>query len=272
MEDKMTEKSIAIFNPSRIKSIISLMFITLAMVAQSCVAFEGNYNLDTYVGVDTKIRRMEFKRNFGNKIFKDPFYKSLNVFVGCKMNQYFGIEVGYELSNTKINSKYSANGTFLFGNRLIDNVHGFDSVVNYFQSRSMISGFNINMMGFLPLNEKKNLNIIGSIGFANLRSKTKCDLFEIGQTNVSLNDQHNISVQRFAHTKSQYKNRKVTIRLNTGIQYLINRNFGIRALAGWENTHKIKIQGKDRVTGIKVNEHAKFKDSITYRIGFFVPF
>lgn len=268
----MTEKSIAISNASRIKSAISLMFVALPMAVQSCLAFEVHYNLDAYAGADTKIRRMEFKRNFGNNVFQDPFYTSLNVFLGYKMNQYFGVEAGYELSDSKINSKYGNKGLFLFGNKLIDSLHGFNSITNFINARSKVSGFNINIMGFLPINEKKNLNLIGSAGLGHLRSQTKCDLFEIGEANIVLHDEYNVPVQRFAHTKSQYKNRVVTIRLNTGVQYLTDRNFGIRALAGWENTHKIKIQGKDRETANKVNEHAKFKDSITYRIGFFVPF
>lgn len=252
---------------------------TLIIVLQACVlmpsvsyCFQGNYDLDSYAGADTKIRRMGFKKNFGNKVFKNPLYTSLNVFAGCKVNQYFGIEAGYELSDTKINSKYVKNGSYLFGNRLIDNVHGLDSVTNFSHSMSKVSGFNINLMSFLPINNQENLNLIGAVGLGHLRSKTMCDLFEIGETNIALDDVIRVPIQKFAHTKSLYKNRVITITFNTGIQYLTNRNFGIRALAGWENTHKVKIQGKDRITGNKVSEHAKFKDSITYRIGFFVPF
>lgn len=257
---------------SKLKTLISILFITSSSFSTMGYALQGTYNIDAYSGVDTKIRRMEFKKNFGNKVFKDPFYTSLNIFVGCKMNQYFGIEAGYESSDKKFSSKRGKNGSSLFGYNLIDNIQGLDNITNLFNSRSKISGFNINLMGFAPINDERNINLIGSVGLANLRSKTVFDLFEICEKNIVLDDQDNINVQTFSHIRSIYKNRIVTVSINTGIQYLANQNFGIRALVGWENTDKIKIQGKDRETGKKVNEYAKFKDSITYRIGFFIPF
>lgn len=246
--------------------------LSLILMSSGCHALEGTYNIDVYVGAEPKIRRMEFKRNFGNNVFQDPFYTSINLFAGCKLNEYFGIEAGYELSDTKINSKYAHKGLHLFGNKLLESVHGLDSITNFLHARSKISGSNVNLMTFIPLNNAKSFSLIGSVGFGYIRSKTTCDLFEVGEKNIDLDDVTHVPVQRFAHNKSRYKNQVFTIRFRTGLQYLTDCNLGIRALAGWENTHKIKIRGKDRDSGQRLNEHANLKDSISYSIGFFVPF
>jgi hypothetical protein len=234
-------------------------------------AFQVNYNIDAYAGAEPTFRKMIFKKNFGSNIFKDPLYTEINVFIGCKINKHFGVEAAYEFSDSKVQSKNAHRGLFLFGNKLIHSATGFDSVTNSIHARSKIDGFNINLIGYLPI-VTENVNLIGLAGVGYLRSNTMCNLTEIGETNILLEDGLNVPVQRCVLTEGRYKNRIMTIRASMGIQYLINKNFGIRALAGWENTHKIKIQGKDTSTRNKVNEYAKFKDSVMYRIGFFVPF
>lgn len=251
-----------------------LSFILIPGIAYNSLsyAFEGSYNIDAYAGAETSIRKMRFKNNFGNNIFQDPLYTELNFFVGYKINKYFGMEVGYSLSETKINSKNAKNGLFLFGNPLIYSNSELDKITNLIHSRSKIEGSNINLMGFFPIASEKNINLIGSVGMGYLKSNTMCNITEIGEKNIVLDDGLTVPVQKTAFTESIYKNSVITIRASTGIQYITKHNFGIRALVGWENTHKVKIQGKDRITGNKVSEHAKFKDSITYRIGFFVPF
>jgi hypothetical protein len=252
---------------SKLKTILSLI-----LISGGCQALEGAYNIEGYAGIEPKIRRMEFKRHFGNKVFKDPFYTSLNAFVGCKLNEYFGLEAGYESSDTKVNSSYGNNGLYLFGSRLLDSVNGLDRIDNFFNASSKISGSNINLMTSIPLNSAKSFQLIGSAGLAYMRSKTTCDFFEIGEKNIVLSDDTNIPVQRFSHSRSRYKDRVFTLRFRSGFQYVTEHNFGVRALASWENTHKIKIRGKDRDSGQRLNEHAKLKDSISYSVGFFVPF
>lgn len=258
----------------RLKNKFLFPFISITGIALSSISYaiEGDDSLDFYAGSELNIRRMRFKKNFGNKIFKDPFYKELNVFIGRKINKYLGLEVGYELSNTKVQSKNIQNGSFLFGCKLIDTCPGFDSITNTIRSRSKIEGFNISLMGLLPIAHEEKLNLIGSIGLCHLKSNTTFTLTEVGETNIVLSDELNIPVQRIARTESKYKDNIVTIKASTGVQYLTTRNFGIRGLVTWENTHKIKIQGVDRKTLQKSNDRAKFKDSITYRIGFFIPF
>jgi hypothetical protein len=261
-----------IFKKFQNKLLLSFILIPGIAYNSICYALQGNYNIDAYGGSETILRKMRFKKNFGSKVFQDPIYTEFNFFIGCKLNQYFGIEAGYELSDTKIHSKRAQNGSLLFGSRLVDSHAGFDSITNFVHSRSEIQGINLNLMTFLPIVSGKNLNLIGSVGLGYLKSNTKCNLAEIGESNINLDDGLNIPVQKFVLTESIYKNRVITIRASTGIQYLARRDFGIRCLVGWENTHKIKIRGVDGFTGKKINEHAKFKDSITYRIGFFIPF
>jgi hypothetical protein len=252
---------------SKLKTLVSLI-----LISGGCQALEGAYNIDCYAGLEPKIRRMEFKRHFGNKVFKDPFYTSLNAFVGCKINEYFGFETGYEFSDTKFNSSYAHKGLNFFGAKLLEFANGLDRIDNFYHVRSKISGSNINLMTYIPLNNTKSFQLVGSAGLAYMRSKTVCDFFEIGEKCITLADDTNVPVQRFAHSRSLYKDRVFTVRFGSGFQYVTEHNFGIRALASWENTHKIKIRGKDRDSGQRLQEHAKLKDSISYSIGFFVPF
>ncbi len=248
------------------------LLLPLILISGASNALQGTYDIDGYAGLEAKIRKMEFKKNFGKNVFEDSKYESLNTFAGFKLNKYFGVEVGYELSDNKTQARYIKNGKCINGFSLLDKDKEFDSLNNFFNSRSKVSGFNIDLMGFLPINDSKCLNMICAAGLGYLKSEIKYDLFEIAEKNITLHDMYNVTVQRFAHTRSKYKARASIIRLSYGIQYTTSSGFGVRALAGWENTHKIKMQGKDRDTGEKVNEYAKFKDSITYRIGFFVPF
>lgn len=250
------------------------LLLPLILISGASNALQGTYDIDGYTGLEAKIRKMDFKKNFGKNVFEDSKCESLNAFVGFKLNKYFGIEYGYELSDNKIQARYIKNGKCIdeYGFSFLEKPQEFDSLNNFFNSRSKVSGFNIDLMGFFPINDSRHLNMICSAGLGYLKSEIKYDLFEIAEKNITLHDGYNIPLQRFAHTRSKYKARTAIIRISYGIQYTASSGFGVRALAGWENTHKIKMQGKDRDTGKKVNEYAKFKDSITYRIGFFVPF
>ena len=102
-----------------------------------------------------------------------------------------------------------------------------------------------------------------------LKSNIKCTLTQIGESKIVLtNPSEIIPLQIVAVTKSIYARRMPTVRLSAGFQHIVNNNLGFRIIAAWENTHKIKIQGKDAITMRLVNEYAKLKDSIIYKIGF----
>jgi hypothetical protein len=255
----------------------ALFFAILAMMSAQSFSLELKCPcfFDVYAGYDAQIRQMPFKKNFGSNIFKGNRYEGHNIFFGIKYNEYVGIEIGFENSRIKnIHNSYMRPGDYLFGTEINLPHPGFDSVLNLVDAKSKIRGINLSLMGFIPIfNEKYNTQLIGSIGASSFKNKTVCTLTEIGEKSIILNDHYeSVQIQRIETTTSYYKRRKTTLRLGTGIQHYTDHHLGLRALITWEKTNRMSIRGVDANSNKLVNEHVKFKDSLIYHIGAFIPF
>lgn len=251
-----------------------LLLAAISLMSTQTLASEFNFCLEPYIGMDAQARRMPFKKNFGDNVFQHRFYPEINMFAGLKFNDYLGFEAGYELSKHQKNTKRVLPGQIVFGAPIPSPDPRFNDVTNTNRTCSKLNGFNINLMGFLPIFcEEYNTQLIGSVGIASLNIKTRNTVTEIGsQTITLLNPTEIVPVQRIEANTSHYKSRKWTFRASTGIQYLTPYWLGIRALITWENTNKFKRQGTDFGTGLAMNEYAKLKNSLIYRIGAYIPF
>src|SRR5438094_598341 len=65
------------------------------MLAASNSVSADPWGLSPYVGVDAEIRYTDFKRGFGNNLFRHNFPQG-NLYAGLQFNDYFGLEVGFE--------------------------------------------------------------------------------------------------------------------------------------------------------------------------------
>ncbi len=185
--------------------------------------------LVSYVGVDAQMRHMDFEKNFGGNILQHR-YPQANFFAGFKFNDYLGAEAGYTFSKKQLSTRAHQSTDIVLG-ELLPTIYPV-LVSQTFQSRasSKISGWNANLMGYLPIFCKEdNTQLIGSIGFASLKSRV-----------------HNLVIFNNTLIDTNYfKKHKTILRLGTGIQHMVCDNIGLRFLVAWENTSKLKAYAQN---------------------------
>ncbi len=135
-------------------------------------------SLGPYVGIDFQMRDMGFKQGFGDNIFEKQ-YPQGNFFVGLMLNEYLGIELGYERTLRRTRSSSFAPGDTILGN--VVNVGSGE-----FVSRGELYGPNINLIGIYKPCQEYPLEIFGSIGAAYLTAKFDRNLVQFNNSPFSL--------------------------------------------------------------------------------------
>lgn len=235
-------------------------------ISGTAIADGGGCCFTPYLGVDAQIRHMSFFKRFGGNLLKEN-YPQGNFFAGLKFCDYVGIEVGYTMSQKKSRYKTLRSGETIFGTILpippASLVSREDS-----SAYSKIQGWNLNLMGFLPIIcEDNSLSLVGGIGVSQLKLKIhhRLKFFAQGSDNLS----PIIEAQNLAFEPLKKHKYKGILRLTGGIQQLITDCFGVRGLVTWENTTQLKSRVR-RSNGVLF--HSKPKNAITYGIGIFTQF
>jgi len=236
------------------KSVAFGLLLTGASVAFASEGFFRDFNPDTlnvYVGADLQNRHMPYKSGEGSQFFKKDSLQG-NLFLGLRLHENFGVELGYEQTQRK-----KREVTLLPGDQTLGGVVG---ISQGFQTRAKLAGFHLDLMGFLPLEGYcKDLSLFAGIGVARLKAKLE-------RTNVAVG-----GVQFPPVTQSfDEKNSKYVARLTAGAQYLLTENLGVRGILNYENTSRIQPQSTspDGTRVVKV----KLKDSFSYGLGVFFKF
>jgi hypothetical protein len=173
------------------------------------------WDLDPYAGVDAKWSRMGAKRGLGDtQIAKD--YPQGNLFVGLKLNEWVGAELGYESTTKKNRTVITKSGGAFFG-ASTDIGFPFSST-----TKTRISGFHANVVGFYPVLEEYRVSLFGSIGLAKL--KFSSDLVYEDVPSLGIRDHR------------QFIKSKLVPRVTAGVQHMLVENFGVRAMVSWEKT------------------------------------
>lgn len=259
------------------KNKLALFATPLVMLATTGTAV-ANMNMDCcpsfYLGADAQLRHMPFQKDFGGNILKKN-YPQGNFFAGFKFNNCIGIEAGYEVTKKKSGNKLHAPSDFIFGTT-IEPLNPPDLVAISERSRasSRIHGWNLNLVGFLPVwCEEYNLSLLGSVGLAQLKLKTRhtrtttetVTVFD--DTETAIGTANEVFIGNRAYNK-----RKVVLRLGAGIQHMLTECFGLRVLVNWENTNKLRTQGRNLENGLTVSSVARLKNSFNYGLGVFTTF
>lgn len=198
-----------------------------------------------YIGADAKWNQMKFKNNAGgNQLAKN--YPQGNLFAGIKFNECVGFEAGYESTTQKTRSSVTPFEANFFG----DTSPSIDPLNA--KSKTKISGFNANLVGFYPIMEDRSVSLLGSIGLAQLKLRNRVTYTFGGDPEVfNLN----------------FAKRKIVPRATLGIQSMLNECIGVRALLTWERTSAFKkVYAKNSILNITP------KDSQSIGLGVFYSF
>jgi hypothetical protein len=187
---------------------------------------------------------------------------------GVMFNENFGLEAGYEFSKKQFSVSRDNPRKVVLG-RPTPVPHPWNTGIVYDNSYSSckINGINLNLIGLFPV--QKNIQLIGSFGFANLKLRAKNTFTHTIITELPLLE---LPITDVYSDHVDYNKRKTVLRLCGGIKLKLNDCVGMRALLSWENTSKLEAKARDRVTKGKVLGMAKPKSSFQYGVGLFLTF
>ena len=156
-------------------------------------------------------------------------YPGATVYLGAKFMENLGAEVGYDLSSNK--KRTTTVGT------------------TSFSARVKRTGWHLDLVGFLPMNDCSNL--FASLGAGWVKAKMSDVSGTTGAVVTSIT----------ASSKM-----KTVWRLGVGANYMLTEMFGVRAKVGFEGTSALRNNVNN--TGDK----KYFKDSTTVAVGAFAQF
>ncbi len=252
------------------KKKLALLVTPLVMLATGTAVANTNMMgccLSPYLGVDAQIRHMPFQKDFGGNVLKKN-YPQGNFFAGLRLD-YFGLEAGYTVSKKKHGTRNNVNGAPVFGVAPAPLGPLELSTTQIHRATSRIHGWNFNLMGYLPIFCPENhVELVGGVGISQFKHRAHRTL---SATSVFEGDVPGTTDIELDVVNTHFNKRKAVLRLTGGIQHMLTDCFGIRALVNWENTAKLRIQGRDDETGER-GFLARTKNSFNYGLGVFTNF
>lgn len=226
-----------------------VMPVLLFAASTQAVAF-GMDDVEPYVGIDFQNRHMDFHKNDGSQFFKKNSLQG-DLFLGVKLHENFGVELGYEQSQRK-----KRNTSFSVGDANLGGAT-FGQPATY-ASQTKIQGFHLDAVGFMPIDSvAKDVTLFAKVGIAKLKAKIKRELTSVGGNPTSITSLFN------------QKDNKFVLRLAAGAQYLITPNVGVRGSVGFEKTSNLKPY---TVLDNGETRTVKLKNSFIYGLGVFYKF
>ncbi|MDB6096579.1 MAG: hypothetical protein JWM09_857 [Francisellaceae bacterium] len=211
-----------------------LVMATIAGVAfNSAIAAE---DFCPYVGVDFKQTWMSPHKELKDEMPKS--YSGANLFIGGKFNENIGLELGYDFSPKKKKNYTEINNSELdFAGNVVP------AHVNM-QSKTRVQNVHLDVVGYLPLENDFEFLVSAGLGLFNIKGS----------------DHYRDTGALYDSAKSK---QTPIARVGLGVQGMVQENIGVRAMARWENTSRVKVKG----TSFK-----PLKDSFSANFGVFYQF
>ncbi len=245
----------------RVKKKLGLLVAPALMLGVSMNAF-ADFALTPYIGADAQLRYLDFKRGFGDNLFKHNSPQG-NAYVGLKFNQFVGIEMGYQATKKQRKSLYLTAGQVNLGTVVPQSMilkNGLSSQISpiSYTTQEKTQGFHMNIVGFYPIFPEYGLELFGSVGITQLKTNFSRQTLSVG------------GVPPLNSSILKFKKRKNIFRANIGLQQMITDCIGFRGTVGWENTAKF-----NKITPHVVTPNlteVRLKNSIIYSLGLFRRF
>lgn len=236
------------------KGVVAASASLLAFGAVAGNLFE-QCDLVPYVGADAQWRHMEFKKGFGKDQTKSN-YPQGNIYLGLKLNQYLGLEAGYERAKTLKRDTSALGSDVNFGAVFVP---GAPNQLLQINTKTKLRAFHANVVGFLPICEEYRLQLIGSLGIARVNINTSRNVISVD--NIALTDTEAASVQQV------FSKKKWVPRIGIGLQHMLTCQLGVRAMANWEGT-SMTLKTLDSLPVFS----ARTKNSLNLGLGLFYNF
>lgn len=224
----------------------------LLLASSSAMAMEP-LGFTPYLGADAAVRHMKWAPGLGDNLYRHD-YPQGNVYGGLKLQDYMGVEAGYELTPTKTRQvALSANQTILGQPSPVANG------ATLWNTKMQIKGWHADLLGFCPIFcEEYRFSLVGGVGV------TRAKLYQTAyMTANSATGASNpfLTFNTMSASKSM-------LRLSAGGQHMMSEDYGVRFLVGWLNSSKFgrMISQQQPLNAVNV------KNSWQYGLGLFVKF
>jgi len=239
------------------KHIAKSLVIVGAMAAAGS-AFADFGDINPYVGADYQQAFMATHRPFNHAKKSFP---GVNLYVGTKFHENFGVELGYNLSKNQ-SKKFTLGAGDLVGavNTANTRVAAGTTVAGTIKQKR--SGAFFDLVGFLPAGDC--FELLGSLGLGWVKTGIAGKDFA-SSTAVS----NTAIVSAFNNLSAK---NKMVYRLGLGGSYMVTDMVGLRVKVGYESTSRLRLQDKNSSLSTLGISTKKFTDSVTATAGLFVKF
>lgn len=242
------------------KNKLKLLATPLVLFAASTSSYAFNECLVPYLGVDFQIRHIKFKRDFGNHLFKTNNPQG-NGYLGLKLNDYLGIEAGYEYSWRRTAHVANTAGIIELGGAAPIQT----GQINFSVNSHRLSGPHASLIGFIPFCIcDQHFEFFASLGAVHLKVKLKNQptAFLTPEGFVEVTD----NTEAFSILRNTFRKSKTVMKAAAGFNFMMHECAGLKVGIGWENTSKIRMRAQD------LERTVKLKDSLLYSVGIFWRF
>ena len=205
-----------------------------------------------YIGFESGRQYFGFKSGYGDNVFVKEIPK-INIFAGLKLNDYFGIEGGYETTGSGTRIANIGYKDMYLGKPYPIGLNSGE-IAEYF-TKVQIYGWYLGLNAEYPLNDTYPDNywsLVSYGGIKNTKVKLTSSLF------LYAGHLPNINVTNVL----KQSNSKILLKLSAGLQYSPFENLSFRFMLSFENTSALKPHNdSDNFF------EARLKNSISYGLG-----
>ena len=236
-----------------IKNLVVLIASTASSFTYASVTTVYTDNVVPFVGADFEysiIKPNDDWRNLSSREFPGG-----NGFVGVRLSDYIGFELGYEFTGKKEKTHQFIAGETFFN---------FTSPVlvgTSVSSKISFNGWHLDLLGFVPLDHC--IDLLLSVGYSATRTKLQFGVGTVGNPTL-------INIIPSLHSRG-----RTFLRLGGGIQWMITDMTGVRALVRWKNTTRITLRNTPAIDFLVASygvSRTMYKDALTAAVGVFFRF
>ncbi len=175
-----------------------LCAVAITFTAAPAMAQDDDFYFKPYAGIELQHTVVDFASSEGID-FDDVYENNFNggaLYLGARVHKNLGLELGY--SRTKEESKNDVLGTGI-------------------NTKLQLQSLTFDVLGYCPVEQVENLELIGSVGLARTKAKASIDAKAIG-----------FSSARGDETETK-------LRLGLGAQYQVAEDLNFRGMLRWQD-------------------------------------